>query len=97
MSTITTDRIEKQVLLRHPRSRVWRALTDSREFGTWFGALFTEPFKAGARVLSAEVPCRPCSTKGSARCPRGHHQCMQQVTVAQVCTAASALWGGHTA
>src|SRR5262245_30216324 len=50
MSTITADRIEKQVFLRHPRSRVWRALTDSREFGTWFGALFTDPFKTGARV-----------------------------------------------
>jgi uncharacterized protein YndB with AHSA1/START domain len=50
MGTVTTDRIEKQVLLRHPRSRVWRALTDSREFGTWFGALFTEPFEAGARA-----------------------------------------------
>lgn len=50
MSTPTTDRIEKQVRLRHPRSRVWRALTDSREFGKWFGAIFTEPFALGARV-----------------------------------------------
>src|SRR5262245_20076090 len=50
MSLTTTDRIEKQILLRHPRSRVWRALTDSREFGSWFGALFNEPFKLGARV-----------------------------------------------
>ena len=32
-----TDRIEKQVLLRAPRARVWRALTDPVEFGTWFG------------------------------------------------------------
>jgi uncharacterized protein YndB with AHSA1/START domain len=46
----TPDRIEKQILLRHPRSRVWRALTDSREFGRWFGAVFTEPFRAGATV-----------------------------------------------
>src|SRR5262249_28953103 len=50
MSTITADRIEKQILLRHPRSKVWRALTDSREFGSWFGALFKEPFEVGARV-----------------------------------------------
>ena len=50
MSTITVDRIEKQVRLRHPRSRVWRALTDSQEFGKWFGAVFTEPFRPGARV-----------------------------------------------
>lgn len=50
MSTITTDRIEKQVQLRHSPSRVWRALTDAQEFGKWFGALFTEAFKPGARL-----------------------------------------------
>jgi uncharacterized protein YndB with AHSA1/START domain len=46
----TTDRIERQIRLRHPRSKVWKALTDSREFGTWFGAIFSEPFKPGARL-----------------------------------------------
>lgn len=33
----TTDRIEEQVLLRQPRERVWRALTDPDELGAWFG------------------------------------------------------------
>jgi heptosyltransferase II len=55
------------------------------------------PFKASARVVSAEISCRPCSTKGSGRCPRGHHQCMQQVTGAQVCAAAQMLWRGDGA
>ena len=55
------------------------------------------PFKSCAQVVSAAVTCRPCSTKGSRRCPRGHHQCMQQVTVAQVCAAAHTLWRGHVA
>jgi uncharacterized protein YndB with AHSA1/START domain len=50
MSTQTTDRIEKRIQLRHPRSRVWRALTDSQEFGKWFGAVFTEPFAPGAQL-----------------------------------------------
>ena len=50
------------------------------------------PFKASAQVVSAALACRPCSTKGSARCPRGHHQCMQQVTVAHVLAAASKIW-----
>jgi uncharacterized protein YndB with AHSA1/START domain len=49
MSTITADRIEKQIHLRHPRAKVWRALTDYQEFGRWFGAVFTEPFAPGAR------------------------------------------------
>ncbi len=55
------------------------------------------PFKACAQVVSAELTCRPCSTKGSRRCPRGHHHCMQQVTVAQVGAAAHQMWGGHVA
>jgi uncharacterized protein YndB with AHSA1/START domain len=31
-----SDRIEKQILIRAPRSRVWRAIHDRTEFGTWF-------------------------------------------------------------
>src|SRR5262245_5622034 len=47
----TTDRIEKQVLLRAPRARVWRALTDAQEFGSWFGVKFEGvTFKPGARA-----------------------------------------------
>ena len=34
---MTNDRIEKQIELKAPVSRVWRALTDYREFGEWFG------------------------------------------------------------
>jgi len=49
MSMTTTDRIEKQILLKAPRSRVWRAITDSKEFGAWFQAVFPEPFRTGAR------------------------------------------------
>jgi len=50
MSTTATDRIEKRILLRAPRSRVWRALTDSKEFGAWFRTAFAEPFRPGARA-----------------------------------------------
>jgi uncharacterized protein YndB with AHSA1/START domain len=45
-----TDRIERQIRLRQPRSKVWKALTDAREFGEWFGAIFSESFKPGARL-----------------------------------------------
>jgi uncharacterized protein YndB with AHSA1/START domain len=44
------DRIEKKILLRAPLQRVWRALTDSAEFGTWFGVRFHAPFKPGAHM-----------------------------------------------
>lgn len=50
------------------------------------------PFRARARVVSAALACRPCSTKGSACCPRGHHQCMQQVTSTQVLAVAQSMW-----
>jgi uncharacterized protein YndB with AHSA1/START domain len=42
-----TDRIEKTIVLRAPRSRVWRALTDAGEFGTWFRAEMEGPFEVG--------------------------------------------------
>ncbi|HMD99850.1 MAG TPA: SRPBCC family protein [Terriglobia bacterium] len=41
------DRIEKQIELRAPISRVWRALTDYREFGAWFGVKLDGPFAPG--------------------------------------------------
>jgi uncharacterized protein YndB with AHSA1/START domain len=47
----STDRIEKHVLLKATQSRVWRALTDSAEFGSWFQAKFEMPFKAGQRAV----------------------------------------------
>lgn len=49
MST-TTDRIERSIVLQAPRSRVWRALTDSKEFGTWFGVKLDGAFAPGKRV-----------------------------------------------
>jgi uncharacterized protein YndB with AHSA1/START domain len=36
-SSSDTDRIERSVVINAPRERVWRALSDPREFGTWFG------------------------------------------------------------
>ena len=41
------DRIEKRIELKAPVSRVWRALTDYREFGEWFGVKLDEPFVPG--------------------------------------------------
>lgn len=49
------DRIEKQIVIRAPRSRVWRALVDTREFGTWFGVDFPDgEFRPGA-VVSGQI------------------------------------------
>jgi len=51
MPTATgTDRIEKEIVVKTPRARVWRALTDPAEFGKWFGAEMEGPFTPGARA-----------------------------------------------
>jgi len=42
-----TDRIEKRIELKAPISRVWRALTDYREFGEWFRVKLDGPFIQG--------------------------------------------------
>ena len=42
-----TDCIEKRIELRAPISRVWRALTDHREFGEWFRVKLEGPFEPG--------------------------------------------------
>ena len=41
------DRIEKTIELDAPVSRVWKALTDHREFGTWFRVRLDGPFVPG--------------------------------------------------
>jgi uncharacterized protein YndB with AHSA1/START domain len=41
------DRIEKRIELKAPISRVWRALTDHREFGEWFRVKLDAPFVEG--------------------------------------------------
>ena len=47
----STDRIERQILLKAPRARVWRALSNAEEFGNWFGVSFKgKTFEAGKHV-----------------------------------------------
>jgi uncharacterized protein YndB with AHSA1/START domain len=46
----SSDRIEKQILLRAPRARVWKAITDAKEFGSWFGWELNGEFAEGATL-----------------------------------------------
>jgi uncharacterized protein YndB with AHSA1/START domain len=48
--TTSTDRIEKRISLRASPSRVWRAISQPGEFGSWFGADLTDDFVPGAIV-----------------------------------------------
>ena len=48
------SRIEKRVALQAPVARVWRALTDYREFGQWFRVKLDGPFVPG-QVLRGHI------------------------------------------
>jgi len=47
MKASSSDRIQKTVLLNASRPRVWRALTDSGEFGQWFRVKLENRFAPG--------------------------------------------------
>ena len=51
-----SDRIEKKVLLKAPRARVWQAVSDARQFGTWFGMKLDGQFAAGQRIKGRISP-----------------------------------------
>lgn len=50
-TTSDTNAIERSVVINAPRERVWRALSNPEEFGTWFGAnLKGQTFAPGQRT-----------------------------------------------
>jgi uncharacterized protein YndB with AHSA1/START domain len=51
-TSTSTDRIQKQVVMKAPRARVWRAISNAEAFGKWFGANLAGQgtFVPGARV-----------------------------------------------
>jgi uncharacterized protein YndB with AHSA1/START domain len=51
----TTDRIERKVLLKAPRSRVWRALSDPKEFGDWFGVSLRGKAMIAGQLLQGKI------------------------------------------
>jgi uncharacterized protein YndB with AHSA1/START domain len=82
MTVASTDRIEKKILLSAPRTRVWKALTDAREFGHWFGVQLDGPFVAGATVRGVITPTAVDSDVARAQEP--HAGKAFEVTVEQI-------------
>jgi len=70
---MSTNQIEKKILLRAPKKRVWRALADAKEFGAWFGVKFEGTFQPGAQLkgilvttaVDAEVAKMQAQYKGT--------------------------------
>jgi Uncharacterized conserved protein len=50
-----TDQIKKQIELRAPQSRVWRALSDKTEFGAWFGVRFPAGIFVEGETVSGSI------------------------------------------
>src|SRR4051812_42366953 len=46
-----SDKIEKQIELRAPVARVWKALTDHQQFGEWFRVKIDHPFEPGQTAV----------------------------------------------
>jgi uncharacterized protein YndB with AHSA1/START domain len=51
-----TDRIQKRVVLRAPLERVWNAISDAAQFGSWFGVAFDGSFAPGKVMKGKVVP-----------------------------------------
>ena len=66
-----SDRIEKKILLRAPRARVWRALTNATDFGLWFGVNLKGTFEVG-RPIRGNVT------------DRGHEHITMELTVERI-------------
>jgi uncharacterized protein YndB with AHSA1/START domain len=81
-TSTTTDSIEKQVVLRAPRTRVWRALTQTQEFNEWFGVELQGSFAKGARL------------RGGIRHP-GYQHLTMEITIDQFEPEHTLAWRWH--
>jgi len=53
-------------------------------FGPTVQAFGFFPYRARAIVLQRDLGCRPCSAKGTPRCPLVHHRCLKEITPSEV-------------
>jgi uncharacterized protein YndB with AHSA1/START domain len=59
MAVANLSKIERKTVIRAPRERVWRAITEVAEFSKWFRVETAGPFQSGARVkmISTHESC----------------------------------------
>lgn len=73
------DHIEKRVVLRAPIDRVWRAISDSQQFATWFGCELDGPFVAGQRITGRIRPTQVDAAVAKTQQPYAGHPMQWQV------------------
>ena len=81
----STDRLERKILLKAPRSRVWRALSNAEEFGGWFGV----DFKGSTFVAGKSV-------KGRITYP-GYEHLVMEVLIERIVPERLLSWRWHPA
>src|SRR6267378_3449907 len=79
---MSTDRIEKKILLHAARKRIWRALSVSTEFGTWFGMKFDGPFTPGAIARGVISPSKVNAEVAKAQ--KVHEGLALEIAIAQM-------------
>jgi uncharacterized protein YndB with AHSA1/START domain len=80
---MSTNRIEKKVLLKAPLDRVWRAISDSTEFGRWFGVRFDGPFVAGESVRGVITPTQVDEQVAKMQEPHAGHEDTWQIVAVE--------------
>lgn len=53
---MNTDQIQKETILNSSRERVWHAISDSGNFGAWFGVELDGPFVVGSQTIGRIIP-----------------------------------------
>lgn len=53
---MSTDQIQKTIILQATPERVWKAVSDHTEFGAWFGVEMDGPFVPGQEAVGRIVP-----------------------------------------
>lgn len=69
--TSETDQIELSIIINAPRDRVWRAISNAEEFGTWFGATLNGLTFAPGQRTRGKIPVSTC----------GHDDCYFDVII----------------
>jgi uncharacterized protein YndB with AHSA1/START domain len=81
----STDRIERQILLKASRTRVWRALSNAGEFGGWFGVDFKGKSFTPGRPVRGHVTYS------------GYEHLVMEVHIQQIIPERKLSWRWHPA
>lgn len=68
-----------------------RAVPVAAIFGSTVTDFGFEPYRVPHRIVEVPLPCRPCSHIGRATCPKGHFNCMKQISPQMITDAISSL------